>query len=44
VKAVEISSKMTPEIDKKIEDLLKNQPVGGLNWKLGKPEVSRRAI
>jgi len=41
-KAVEIYQKLTPEIEKKLEELLSNKPNPGMDSKNGKPLPSRR--
>lgn len=41
-KAVELYRKITPEIEKRIEELLGNKPNPGMDWKNGRPLPSRR--
>jgi len=42
VKAIELSRKFTPEIEKRLEELLGNKPKPGMDWKNGRPLPSRR--
>jgi len=42
VKAVELSKKFTPEIEKRIEELLGNRPDPSMDWKNGKKFPPRR--
>jgi len=42
LKAVELSKKSTPEIDKILEELLANRPTSGIDWKNGPPLPARR--
>lgn len=42
IKAVEIYKKFTPEIDKRLEELIGNKPNPGMDWKNSKPLPSRR--
>eukprot|EP00826_Nyctotherus_ovalis_P050436 TRINITY_DN6177_c0_g1_i3.p1 TRINITY_DN6177_c0_g1~~TRINITY_DN6177_c0_g1_i3.p1 ORF type:complete len:362 (+),score=123.92 TRINITY_DN6177_c0_g1_i3:201-1286(+) len=42
LKALEVAKRWTPEIEKKIEDALKNVPNAGFNWREWKPQDPRR--
>ena len=42
VKAVDVMKKLTPEVQKKIEEIFGTEPVGGINMKIFAPEKSRR--
>jgi len=41
-KAVEVYRQFTPEIEKRLEELLSNKPSPGMDWKNHKPLPSRR--
>jgi len=42
VKAVQVSQKITKEIEEKIEKILENQPSAPMDWKKWKPYAPRR--
>jgi len=42
VKAIELYRKFTPEIEKRLDELLGNKPNPGMDWKNGRPLPSRR--
>ena len=44
LKSLEVAKRWTPEIEKKIEDVLKNQPESAFNWRDWKPTAPRRSL
>lgn len=42
--AIEVMKKWTPELEKKIEDILNTAPAPPLNWRYWKPLPSRRSV
>lgn len=44
VKALEVAKKWTPEIEKKVEDIIQNRPDPAFNWRNWKPEEPRRSV
>ena len=44
LKAVDVMKKWTPEIEKKIEEIMQNKPDAPLNWRYWKPMPARREV
>jgi voltage-dependent potassium channel beta subunit len=44
LKALEVAKKWTPEIEKKIDDIVKNVPTPAFNWRDWKEEAPRRSL
>lgn len=44
VKAVQVYKKITPEINKELDDILENQPFSGIDFRTTAPVKSRRNL
>ncbi len=44
LKTVEVMKKWTPEVEKKIEEIMQNRPEPALNWRTWQPQPHRRDV